>query len=79
MNPLVSMSSLCCPGRSVSISRTSADEKVLAAREAGQFTEKCLSFPATDRCLQRGVTEDGAVLELTWGGKVLSPLPRADC
>ena len=66
MNPHVEPS---CPdvplfvvlGGTVSISRTGEDEKVLAVREAGQFTGEMSVISGNRSLLTARVTEDGAV------------------
>jgi thioredoxin reductase (NADPH) len=59
----------------VSISRTGEDEKVLAVREAGQFTGEMSVISGNRSLLTARVTEDGAVLELT-REKVLSLMAK---
>jgi thioredoxin reductase (NADPH) len=49
----------------VSISRTGEDEKILAVREAGQFTGEMSVISGSRSLLTARVTKDGAVLELT--------------
>ena len=76
----------------VSFSRTGEVEKVLAVREAGQFTGEMSVISGNRSLLTARVTEDGAVLELTrekvlslWrriqslGKSSWAPLSRAAC
>jgi thioredoxin reductase (NADPH) len=49
----------------VSISRTGEDEKILAVREAGQFTGEMSVISGSRSLLTARVTKDGTVLELT--------------
>jgi thioredoxin reductase (NADPH) len=59
----------------VSISRTGEDEKILAVREAGQFTGEMSVISGSRSLLTARVTKDGAVLELT-RDKVLSLMAK---
>ena len=59
----------------VSIGRTGEDEKILAVREAGQFTGEMSLISGNRPLLTARVTQDGAVLELT-REKVLSLMAK---
>jgi thioredoxin reductase (NADPH) len=59
----------------VSISRTGEDEKILAVREAGQFTGEMSVISGSRSLLTARVTKGGAVLELT-REKVLSLMAK---
>jgi thioredoxin reductase (NADPH) len=59
----------------VSISRTKEDHKILAIREAGQFTGEMSVISGKRSLLQAHVTADGAVLELS-RDKVLSLMAK---
>jgi thioredoxin reductase (NADPH) len=59
----------------VSIGRTGEDEKILAIREAGQFTGEMSLISGNRPLLTARVTQDGAVLELT-REKVLSLMAK---
>jgi thioredoxin reductase (NADPH) len=59
----------------VSISRAGEDEKILAVREAGQFTGEMSVISGNRSLLTARVTEHGAVLELT-REKVLSLMAK---
>jgi thioredoxin reductase (NADPH) len=60
---------------SVSISSTTEDDKILAVREAGQFTGEMLVISGKPSLLKARVTGDGSVLELG-RGKVLSLMAK---
>jgi thioredoxin reductase (NADPH) len=59
----------------ISITRTGEDEKILAVREAGQFTGEMSVISGSRSLLTARVTKDGAVLELT-REKVLSLMAK---
>jgi thioredoxin reductase (NADPH) len=59
----------------VSISRTGEDEKILAVREAGQFTGEMSVISGSRSLLTARVTKSGSVLELT-REKVLSLMAK---
>jgi thioredoxin reductase (NADPH) len=59
----------------VSISRTGEDQKILAIREAGQFTGEMSVISGKRSLLKAHVTADGAVLELS-RDKVLSLMAK---
>jgi thioredoxin reductase (NADPH) len=59
----------------ISITRTGEDDKILAVREAGQFTGEMSVISGSRSLLTARVTKDGAVLELT-REKVLSLMAK---
>jgi thioredoxin reductase (NADPH) len=59
----------------VSISRTGEDDKILAFREAGQFTGEMSVISGKRSLLKAWVTQDGSLLELN-RGQVLSLMAR---